>query len=134
MKRIAGRVIMGLVVAVVALYVVDSAVLLVRMRTARQSAFSTVPVNQFIAIGLKGNKHEYDYTGTVPETCVRAIFPHASNPPCWWLKRHTNQWENVGALVGDSPVSARRIRDFRTRSLDIWSQQMNRQRIGGRSC
>jgi hypothetical protein len=99
MKRIVGRALIGLFVAVVALYVLDSAVLLVRMHVARQSAFSTVQVKQFLSIGLKGNKHEYDYTGIVSETCVRAIFPHGSYPPCWWLDRHTTQWENAGTLM-----------------------------------
>jgi hypothetical protein len=24
-----------------------------------------------------------------PQDCVRAIFPHLGDPPCWWLARHT---------------------------------------------
>ena len=52
-----------------------------------------VQVNQFLATPLKGNKVEYDLMGTVPMTCSRSIFPQKGNPACWWLERHTSQWE-----------------------------------------
>jgi hypothetical protein len=99
MKRISVRVVLGFVGALAAVYAVDWGVL--QVRVARQTAFSTVQVDQFIAASIKGNKQDYYDAGTATETCVRAIFPHASNPPCWWLKRHTTQWRIVGALVGD---------------------------------
>jgi hypothetical protein len=50
-------------------------------------------VRQFLATSLKGNKTEYDLLGVVPETCSRSIFPQDGNPACWWLQRHTSQWE-----------------------------------------
>jgi hypothetical protein len=52
-----------------------------------------VQVNQLLATPLKGNKVEYDLMGTVPVTCSRSLFPQQGNPACWWLKRHTSQWE-----------------------------------------
>ncbi|MGA7136478.1 MAG: hypothetical protein WBZ14_02295 [Terriglobales bacterium] len=58
-----------------------------------RTGYGTVSVNQFLATSLKGNKTEYDFMGTVQETCSRSIFPQNGNPPCWWLKRHTSQWE-----------------------------------------
>jgi hypothetical protein len=50
-------------------------------------------VDQYLETPLKGNKAEYDYMGTQPETCSRSLFPQAGNPPCWWLARHTSRWQ-----------------------------------------
>ena len=60
---------------------------------AHGNAYSTVQVDQFLATPLKGEKTEYDLMGTTEETCTRSIFPQKWHPPCWWLKRHTSQWE-----------------------------------------
>jgi hypothetical protein len=73
------------------LFVGDWAVF--RVRIAHGTAYAVVEVNQFLATPLKGNKVEYDLTGTVQETCSRSIFPQKGNPACWWLQRHTAQWQ-----------------------------------------
>lgn len=91
MKRIAAQSLLILMAAVVLLYAADSAVL--RIRMARQTAFSTVTVHQFLATPMKNHTDEYDYVGAVSQTCVRSIFPHVSDSPCWWLRRHATQWE-----------------------------------------
>ena len=90
-KRWLGQAIGMVLVLAAILYAGDWIVL--RIRVARGTAFGTVEVNQFLAIPLKGNKVQYDFTGTVQETCSRSIFPQKGNPPCWWLERHTSQWE-----------------------------------------
>jgi hypothetical protein len=90
----AGRLVRSLMVLIILLgllYVGDWAVL--RVRLSHGTAFEVVQVNQFLATPLKGNKVEYDLMGTVPMTCSRSIFPQLGNPACWWLKRHTSQWE-----------------------------------------
>ncbi len=56
------------------------------------SASSSVVVDQFLKTPLKGQKEEYDYMGTVAEPCVPSLFPHRSEVPCWWLRRHRQQW------------------------------------------
>jgi hypothetical protein len=66
---------------------------LFRIRVAHGTAYGSVAVHQFLATPLKGSKTEYDMTGMVQQTCIHSIFPHASNPACWWLERHTSQWE-----------------------------------------
>jgi len=73
------------------LYAGDWGVL--QARKTRGTAFSSVQVDQFLASPLKNNKEEYDYMGTVAQPCVKSIFPHDSDVPCWWLQRHTTQWE-----------------------------------------
>jgi hypothetical protein len=82
-----------LVMAVLAglLYVGDWLVL--RVRSSHGTAYRVIQVNQLLATPLKGNKVEYDLMGTVPMTCSRSIFPQDGNPACWWLERHTAQWE-----------------------------------------
>jgi len=67
--------------------------LVLRNRIPHGTAFGSVEVNQFLATPLKGNKVEYDLMGTSPVTCSRSIFPQRGNPACWWLKRHSSQWE-----------------------------------------
>jgi hypothetical protein len=73
------------------LYVGDWLVL--RVRASHGTAYRVIQVNQLLATPLKGNKVEYDLMGTVLMTCSRSIFPQQGYPACWWLKRHTSQWE-----------------------------------------
>ncbi|MGA2646079.1 MAG: hypothetical protein ABSF15_15310 [Candidatus Sulfotelmatobacter sp.] len=73
------------------LYVGDALVWQVRL--LRGTAYGTVEVHQFLATSLKGDKIEYDMTGTVQEKCARALVPQQGNPACWWLERHKAQWE-----------------------------------------
>jgi hypothetical protein len=79
------------VVAAVLLWLTDWAVF--RVRAARGTAFDSVQVEEYLSTALKGNKQEYDYMGTAQVSCARTIFPHAGAPACWWLRRHTTQWE-----------------------------------------
>ncbi len=67
--------------------------LALRVRLAHGTAYGQVKVNQFLASPLKGNKVEYDWTGTVERQCTRSIFPQNGNPACWWLERHTTEWQ-----------------------------------------
>ncbi len=68
-----------------------------RIRLGRGTAISSVTVEQFLKTPLKNNKVELDYTGPADEPCSRTLFPQygnsAWNTPCWWLRRHTTQWQ-----------------------------------------
>lgn len=57
----------------------------------RGSPLSTVSVNRYITIPLKGNKKEYDYLGTSDQPCSRSLFPQAGQSPCWQVRRNSNQ-------------------------------------------
>jgi hypothetical protein len=81
----------GLLVTAVLLWCGDWAVY--RVRAAHGTAEDTVTVQEFLSTALKGKKTEYDYEGAVPESCIRALFPHGGAPACWWLRRHTTVWE-----------------------------------------
>src|SRR5579875_2419377 len=80
-----------LMVAAVVLWVGDWAVF--RVETARGRGYDSVQVEQYLGTPLKGNKTEYDYEGTAAVNCARAIFPHGGAPSCWWLRRHTTEWQ-----------------------------------------
>jgi hypothetical protein len=89
MKRLWLRIVQGLLTVLVVLYLGDWIALRVR---AQSQASSSVQVEQFLRTPLKGQKEEFDYMGTVAQPCVRALFPHSSQTPCWWLERHKIQW------------------------------------------
>jgi hypothetical protein len=91
MKRIAKIGLLGLLAAVLLTYVIDLTVLQIRIK--RGTAYRVIQVNQFLATPLKGQKEEYDLLGTEPETCARSLFPQPGAPACWWLERHTSQWQ-----------------------------------------
>ncbi len=86
MKRWSIRVIVGLAVAFVAVYAGDWAVF-----KLRGSPLSKVTVNRYVTIPLKGNKQEFDYLGSIDVPCSRSLFSQAGEPPCWQLRRNTNQ-------------------------------------------
>jgi len=82
---------LGLVVAVLALYLGDAIVFAARKRHG--TAYRVITVNQFLTTPLKGNKEEFDVAGSESVTCSRTIFPQPGLPACWWLERHTAQWQ-----------------------------------------
>jgi hypothetical protein len=90
-RRNLQRVLLGLLVAAAVCYGVDYAVW--RVRLSHNSGMAAVAVDQYLATSLKGNKAEYDYLGTVQQPCARALFPHGGADACWWLAKHTSQWE-----------------------------------------
>ena len=79
-----------LLVSVLASYLGDAVVLQVRLRHG--TAYRVIQVDQFLTTPLKGQKEEYDLTGQVSVTCVRAIYPQLGASPCWWVERHRAQW------------------------------------------
>lgn len=87
-----GTILQILLASLIALYAGDWAVF--HLRASRGTATQSIQVDEFLSTPLKGNKAEYDYMGTQPETCSRTLFPQGGDPPCWWLKRHTSHWQS----------------------------------------
>lgn len=82
---------MGLLVLSLALWVGDWAVF--RLKVARGQGYGSVQVEEYLATALKGNKEEFDYLGQAQVSCARSLFPHGGAMPCWWQKRHPQEWE-----------------------------------------
>jgi hypothetical protein len=91
MKKALAQSLKPLLFGAVALYLADWAVLALRM--AHHTGVGSVTVSQYLSTPLKGQKVEYDYLGSADQPCVKSIFPHNSDQPCWWLERHKNQWQ-----------------------------------------
>ena len=90
MKRVAFKMLGGLVVVVGAVYLGDYAVL--RYRIFRNHApYGSVTVNAYYAVPQKTGKTEYDFDSTQQETCVNSLFPHMAYAPCWYLRKHTDK-------------------------------------------
>jgi hypothetical protein len=91
MKRIAKIGLLSLLATVLFVYLVDQ--VLFRIHVRQGNGYRVLQVTQFLATPLKGQKEEYDVMDTVPVTCARSLFPQPGAPPCWWLARHTVQWQ-----------------------------------------
>jgi hypothetical protein len=63
------------------------------VRVWRGGGYGAVQVDQYLQTPLKNHKMEYDHMGLIDQACARSIFPHGGDAPCWWLRRHTTQWE-----------------------------------------
>ena len=61
----------------------------------RKSPTSTVNVNRYLVVPLKGGKSEYDYLGSGDEPCSVSLFPRGGLSTCWQLRRNTNQVTNL---------------------------------------
>ena len=56
---------------------------------------STVTVERYLVVPLKGNKTEYDDEGQRSVPCARALFPQGAWSPCWYLRRHPIQADKL---------------------------------------
>jgi hypothetical protein len=52
---------------------------------------SKVTVNRYVTIPLKGNKMEFDYLGSIDQSCSVSLFPQAGRSACWLLRSNPNQ-------------------------------------------
>jgi hypothetical protein len=80
----------GLVLVAALFFFGDYAVL-----RLRGTPTSTVTVYHYLAIQEKNNRQEFVFQGTEEQTCVHSMFPHMSDPPCWYAVKHTEQRQNI---------------------------------------
>lgn len=62
---------------------------------AHRDAYGSVVVTRYYAVQQKNGKTQFIFDPPSPETCVNALFPHSSMPPCWYLSRHPEQRTNI---------------------------------------
>ncbi len=82
MKRWLQRAVLIAAAGFVAVYVGDWVVF-----KLRGSPQSTVTVQRYLTVPLKGNKQEYDYLGAVEVPCSVSMFSQGGQSPCWQLRR-----------------------------------------------
>lgn len=91
LRIFAQRVLIALVLAAALLYAGDYLSVRTRMMHPRPNdPFETITALRVLAIGEKGGKTEYALDQVQPQqtaVCVHSLFPHAGDPPCWYLKR-----------------------------------------------
>ena len=85
MRRMLGRIIVGLLTVCAAIYAGDWA--LWRARMAMGDGMGTVDVQVMVASALKNGREQYDWAGEQAVDCSRSLFPHAGEGACWWLAR-----------------------------------------------
>lgn len=88
--RWTGKVIVGLMAAIVVFYIIDWGAY-----KLTGSPQSTVTVNRTMVVPLNNKQREYDYLGTANVPCSVSLFPQGGHDPCWYLRRHTTQTENL---------------------------------------
>jgi len=63
--------------------------LLLRYRMKRGPAGAVLDqVTIYDAAELKDGRVEIYFDHPVTQECVRALFPHFGDPPCWYVRRH----------------------------------------------
>ncbi len=87
------RVLLGIVLLAVALYVGDYTVL-----HLRHDPMGSVIVQRTYEVALKSAKTEYMRDDPRPMACVNSMLPHGGNPPCWYLAKHPNQVVKIGSV------------------------------------
>ncbi|MDE3196954.1 MAG: hypothetical protein KGN84_11455 [Acidobacteriota bacterium] len=88
MKRILGRVVLGLTGAAAIVYASDWLSLTYRIPGNRQ-VYSDIRVDQIYTSLNRYNEIEYSRGDPVMERCVWSLLPHGGYRPCWYVTRHT---------------------------------------------
>jgi len=86
MMRLVARTLLGVLAFALVSYMGDALIL-----QLRSSPRSTVAVQHYFAIRQKTGKVELQYDRSYDQPCVNSLFPHFGEPPCWYLRRHTEQ-------------------------------------------
>lgn len=90
MKRLLLRLLGSLVVLAALVYGGDY--LFLRYRILRhRDPFGNVTITPLYVIHQKNGKVEYDFAAPQNQTCVRSLFPHFGDGPCWYVVRHTEK-------------------------------------------
>jgi hypothetical protein len=89
------RAVIGILVAVVAAFIVDYVVLRAKMMFPKLGAATgTVQMTRLYAIAEKNVRVEYELDANQPEVtmpCVHSLFPHMGNSPCWYLQQNATK-------------------------------------------
>jgi hypothetical protein len=93
-QRIALRLLFAALVLLGIAYAADYCVFRYRLAERRQP-FGTVTVEHYYEVAHKDGKAEIIFDPPVQKTCVHSLFPHAGDPPCWFLNRHAERKTDI---------------------------------------
>ena len=89
------RTVIGIVVVLLAAFVLDYLVLRAKMMFPKLGdATGTVKMTRLYAIAQKNGRVEYELDANQPEViapCVHSLFPHLGNSPCWYLQQNATK-------------------------------------------
>jgi hypothetical protein len=90
-RRILKRGFLGLIMLAAILWTADWLIL----RAKGDQGFDDIEVRHHFALQLKGKRIEQFSEKPEMEECVKSIFSHYDESPCWYLKRHAQTTEKV---------------------------------------
>jgi hypothetical protein len=95
LSNIFKRTVLGIVVVLIAAFIVDYVLLRAKVMFPKLGAATgTVVMTRLYAISQKNGRVEYELDANQPEVttpCVHSLFPHMGNSPCWYLKQNANK-------------------------------------------
>lgn len=89
MKRVLLKAIGALLILASVLYVGDY--LSARFQIPKRELYSTIKIQPYDAVKLKGNKTDFYFLDPQTEVCIHSLFPHFGHRPCWYVSRHTQK-------------------------------------------
>jgi hypothetical protein len=87
------RLLIGVVVALLALYVGD--LFSLELHIPRRDTFGVVKVDSYTTVPRKDGRLEYYTDAPVDQKCVRSLFPHMGYLPCWYVQRTSERRTNL---------------------------------------
>lgn len=102
LKRQTADALLWLLAAVLLLWLGDWAVW--RIRVHNGGGYDTVQVSQILLTPLKNHRMKADEQSTTSQSCTRSIFPHAGENPCWWLRRHADEFQSASCNLPPPPI------------------------------
>jgi hypothetical protein len=60
----------------------------ITFRIPNREPVGSVEVEKSYAVKQKNGKLDYYFDPPEPEECVRSLFPHFGDRPCWYVERH----------------------------------------------
>ena len=91
LRTLAKRILIAALLASSIVYAADFVSFRARMLHPKpDNPLETVTALRILAIEQKGGKTEYTIDQLQPQQtaiCVHSLFPHAGDPPCWYIKR-----------------------------------------------
>ena len=90
LAQIALRGLFGVLVLVAIVWIGDYASFRYRLSKGTPGdPLATIRIERTYAIPHKDGRAEYVFGPPEMVTCARSIFPHAGDPPCWYLEETT---------------------------------------------